>query len=83
MKRMAAKKQAVPIWADFKTITKLYEEARNRAKATGIKHHVDHIVPLQSPIVCGLHCEANLQILTAFENQSKRNRHWPDMPQEA
>jgi hypothetical protein len=36
---------------------------------------------LRSELVCGLHCEANLQIISAFDNQSKRNYRWPDMPE--
>lgn len=41
--------------------------------------HVDHIVPLQSNWVCGLHCEANLRVIPGAENESKRNFWWPQM----
>jgi hypothetical protein len=57
-----------------------YAESSRLTLETGIAHEVDHIVPLLSGLVCGLHCEANLQVITAFENQSKNNRFWPDMP---
>lgn len=73
-KRRAARVLATPPWADQKAIVAIYE----RALALGL--HVDHIVPLRSKIVCGLHCEANLQLLPPTENNKKSNRHWPDMP---
>jgi hypothetical protein len=70
----------VPSWVDDDDITMVYEKANLLTRKTGIKHHVDHIVPLQSKIVCGLHVIENLQILTASNNCSKSNRLWPDMP---
>lgn len=30
--------------------------------------------------VCGLHCEANLQLLAKELNHKKRHYVWPDMP---
>lgn len=68
-------KQRTPVWADKKKINAIYHES----KRLGDKFHVDHIVPLIHPGVCGLHCEFNLQIETAKENLQKGNNYWPDM----
>lgn len=73
-RRHASKLRATPAWADKKAIERFYLEARD------LGYHVDHIVPLRSKVVCGLHCEANLQILSPQENKLKSNVVWPDMP---
>jgi len=72
--RREQQRLATPRWAKKETILQIYEEAVRR----GLQ--VDHIVPLRSPIVCGLHWEGNLQMLTAAENASKKNSWWPNMP---
>lgn len=79
MRRLAAKLNAIPKWFNADNVYKLYEKCKEISISTGINHHVDHIVPLQSEYVCGLHCEENLQIITAEENYSKNNRFWPEM----
>lgn len=69
-----------PIWASKSSISAFYTEAKRLEKETGLKYHVDHIVPLNSALVCGLHVESNLQVIPASENVLKRNLVWPDMP---
>jgi N-acyl-D-aspartate/D-glutamate deacylase len=79
-RRAARKLQATPSWADDAKILTLYAEAARLTRETGVRHEVDHIVPLRSKVVCGLHCEANLQILTKAENVAKYNYFSPDDP---
>lgn len=79
-RRRAKKLNATPKWADINKILGLYEYSREIMLRAGIRHEVDHIVPLLSEFVCGLHCEANLQVIPESENRSKSNRFWPDMP---
>jgi 5-methylcytosine-specific restriction endonuclease McrA len=72
-KYRASKLQRTPPWADMSAVAAFYTEAKRLEELTGIKFHVDHIVPLQGELVSGLHVESNLQLLTAHENQSKSN----------
>jgi hypothetical protein len=76
----ASKLQATPRWADHEKIEEFYFAANFLSMVTGEWHHVDHVVPLQSALVCGLHVDANLQVIPGPENCSKCNRYWPDMP---
>lgn len=80
MRRNSRKLQASPSWANVETMQSIYKQAALITKETGVIHHVDHIVPLQSKKVCGLHVEHNLQILSGKDNQEKGNRWWPDAP---
>lgn len=73
-KRRAILLKATPLWADFEKISQIYFESSKISQQTGIIHHVDHIIPLKSKLVCGLHCEANLQIIKASENLKKHNK---------
>lgn len=73
--RMIKQSIATPKWADKKAIKRIYDESKEITKNTGIKHHVDHIVPLRHPLVCGLHVAHNLQIITEQENLRKSNDH--------
>lgn len=76
-KREADKKQRTPDWLTaihMAQIAEFYEVSEALSIQTGIKHHVDHIVPLMGKIVSGFHVPWNLQVLTAKENQAKGNR---------
>lgn len=78
--RRARLKQATPCWSDRDAILAIYRGAKWLATVTGMKYHVDHIVPLVNDIVCGLHVPANLQVMYFLDNHSKSNKAWPDMP---
>lgn len=80
-RRHAAKLMAIPKWANKFFVDEIYDLASRRTKVAGFAWHVDHIVPLQSKFVCGLHVENNLRVIPAIENIKKHNRHWPNMPE--
>ena len=65
---------ASPDWGDRDKMRVVYK----KAKEWGFQ--VDHVVPLQHPLVCGLHVWHNLQLLDQNMNLKKRNSHWPDQP---
>lgn len=82
MLRRADERRACPDWADRKAIAAVFREARRLTRETGIVHSGDHIVPLNHPLVCGLHVAFNLRVIPLAENVRKSNNSWPDMPNE-
>lgn len=74
MRWQATKRKATPKWADREKMIEFYRKAEHLTRETGVPHEVDHIYPLQGKEVCGLHCEANLNVITQFENIQKLNR---------
>lgn len=64
----------IPAWGRPDLIDVVYQKARQ----FGLE--VDHIVPLNSKKVTGLHVWWNLQLLDHELNKAKNNRSWPDMP---
>jgi len=75
VRRRLIVKAATPKWADFSKMRQIYKQAHQLTEDTGIAYEVDHIVPLNNLLVCGLHCDTNLQILTADANRHKGNHY--------
>ncbi len=45
------------------------------SRLTGVPHDVDHVIPLQSDVVCGLHVESNLRVILSRDNKIKSNKY--------
>lgn len=76
-KRRAQKLLATPQWLtkqDYIDIEQFYIDAKEHAWLSEEPLHVDHIVPLVSKVVCGLHVPWNLQILLQSINCKKNNK---------
>lgn len=69
--KKARKIKATPAWADLAAIKRIY------AQAAELGFHVDHIIPLRSKLVCGLHVETNLRPLPPADNMKKHNSFNP------
>ncbi len=67
------KMKATPSWVDKNALHGVYVECARITKKTGVKHEVDHIVPLRGQNVSGLHVPWNLRVIPAEDNRKKRN----------
>ena len=73
-KRKATILQRTPAWdPNTHLIITKYQLAAMLTKASGIEHHVDHIIPLQGKKVSGLHTFANLRVIPGSDNVKKSN----------
>ena len=73
-KRKATILQRTPAWdPNTHLIMAKYQLAAMLTKASGIEHHVDHIIPLQGKKVSGLHTFANLRVIPGSDNVKKSN----------
>lgn len=70
-------RQATPPWLSRRQkteIRQIYETAITMTKITNEQYVVDHIVPLRSDAVCGLHVPWNLRVITRTDNLTKSNK---------
>ena len=76
-KRDAKKRNALPPWLNESDLYPLYQLAQDLSKDSGEKWEVDHIDPLQSDLICGLHTFENLEVIKAKDNRIKGNKFIP------
>lgn len=70
-------RNATPTWINKEqkfAMRQLYLQAQQMTKITGERYVVDHIVPLISDEVCGLHVPWNLRVITQEDNLKKSNK---------
>lgn len=70
---------ASPSWIKQSDFAWLVKNRDDRTRRTGIKHVLDHIIPLSHPLVCGLNVPWNVRVITEYENMLKSNV-WYDEP---
>lgn len=64
---------SAPFWVTRKHFAALYEERDFKTAATGVRHILDHIIPITHPLVCGLTVPWNVQVIDWRANARKSN----------
>jgi hypothetical protein len=65
-------------WANRTLLSQAYSKRKILSTETGIEYNVDHIIPLCHLLVCGLHNEFNIRVITQAENLAKHNEFNPE-----
>ena len=66
--------KAAPPWSDKAAVREIYKQCKRLNQRDGPRTWaVDHIYPLNHPLVCGMHIAINLQIVPYEENAKKSN----------
>lgn len=68
---------SVPPWIKPSAFKALEAERDFRTAATGVPHVLDHIIPVDHPLVCGLTVPWNMQVIDAPANARKGNKLHP------
>jgi hypothetical protein len=66
-----------PAWfgeLDRFVVSEIRQLQRTRELITGVKWHMDHMIPILGKGASGLHCAANLQLIPRTINKKKGNR---------
>jgi hypothetical protein len=72
--RKALKRRQIIAKLFKEEMKQIFLKADKLSQKTGIKRHVDHIIPINHSLVCGLDVPWNMQILTKEENLHKLNK---------
>lgn len=68
---------STPPWVDRAQLRRMKAEAARLTRETGFLHTLDHIVPMNHPLVCGLTVPWNLRIVPSYHNLAKSNKWLP------
>lgn len=69
---------SAPLWVHRRDFKHLREEANKLTLYTGVRHVLDHHVPIDHPYVCGLTAPWNIRVIPYDANAYKRNSWHPD-----
>lgn len=79
--RKVALARAFCEWSDLAEVVRIYMACAVMNELGWDVYVVDHLVPLNHPLVCGLHAHPNLVVVTHAHNAAKGNSVWPYMPE--
>lgn len=77
--RHVALAQAFCDWSDLDEVVRMCVAAAVMAELTGRTYVLAHTVPLNHPLVCGLHTHTNIRVVTNELNALEGNWIWPQM----